>query len=217
MPHSDRVPRPATRRSFSPGQKAGWKAFSKGAAPGLDAPHFIQVGDTPVFSGAGNGDLICQCGNAFLIKGYDPRSYLGIRIKCYRCGAVTTTPGLPPGEILPQGVVAIEPRETPMVTTSDVSPGTVLADQADVAGAYALTRPRNPPTDRLTLAPAILEATAAEYDRLTGGRLAAHCAATPAAMESEQGDYPFAWSLLRLREQLRHAGWSWMEHNDDAM
>ena len=170
-----------------------------------------------MFSGAGNGDLICQCGGSCLIKGFDPRNFLGIRIKCFRCGTVSTTPGLAVGEILPHDAVAIAPREAPAVTTSPVPPGAVLADQAAVTSEYALTRPRNPPTDRLTLSLAVLEATAAEYDRLTGGRLAQHCAATPPAMEPKQGDYPFAWSLLRLREQLNQSGWSWLQHNDDAI
>ncbi len=187
------------------------------AAPGLDVPHFIQVGDVPVFSGAGNGDLICQCGSWCLIKGYDPRNYLGIRIKCFRCGAVIATPGLPAGEILPRDAIAIEPREAPVVTTSLAPPGAVLADQAAVTTEYALTRPRNPPTDRLTLSLEVLEGTAAEYDRLTGGGLAEHSAATPPAMEPKQGDYPFAWSLLRLRQQLNQPGWTWLQHNDDAM
>jgi hypothetical protein len=183
----------------------------------LDAPHFIQVGDVPVFSGVGNGDLICRCGTSCLIKGYAPQNYLAIRIKCFRCGAVTTTPGLPDGEILPRDAVAIEPREMPAVTTSPIPPGAVLADSAALSGEYGLTRPRQPPSERLTLSSDILEASATQYDRLTGGRLAEQCAATPPAMEAKHGDYPFAWSLLRLREQIGRPGWSWLHHDDDAM
>ena len=36
-------------------------------------------------------------------------------------------------------------------------------------------------------------------------------------MEPEQGPYPFAWSVLRLREQIGRPGWSWLHHDDDAM
>ena len=183
----------------------------------MDAPHFIQVGEAPVFSGTGNGDLLCRCGNAFLIRGYAPRHYLAIRIKCFRCGAVTTTPGLPAGEILPHDAVVVEPRALPSITPSTVSRGAVLADEAAVAREYALTRPRDPPGEAMTLTTVTLEATATDYDRLTGGRLAEQCAASPPAMEPRQGDYPFAWSLLRLRAQIGQPGWTWLADNDDAM
>jgi hypothetical protein len=183
----------------------------------LDAPHFIQVGEAPVFSGTGNGDLLCRCGHAFLIKGYTPRNFLAIRIKCFRCGAVTTTPGLSAGEILPLDAVVVEPRALPSITPSTVSRGDVLADQAAVEREYALTRPRDPPGEAMTLTAEAVEGTAADYDRLTGGRLAEQCAASPPPMEPRQGDYPFAWSLLRLRAQIAQPGWSWLTDNDDAM
>jgi hypothetical protein len=183
----------------------------------LDAPHFIQVGDVPVFSGAGSDELICRCGGSILIKGYLPRNFLAIRIKCFRCGAVTTTPGLPAGEVLPRDAVAIAPREMPAVTPIPVPFGAMLACEEAIAREYALTRPRDPPSEPMVLSPAMLDATAALYDRLTGGRLVEHCAATPAAMASRQGDHPFAWSLLRLREQIGKPDWSWRYHNDDAM
>jgi hypothetical protein len=69
----------------------------------------------------------------------------------------------------------------------------------------------------MLVSPATLESAAADYDRLTGGALQAHIAATPSAMEPWHGDYPFAWSLLRLREQVGKPDWSWLYQNDDAM
>jgi hypothetical protein len=69
----------------------------------------------PVFAGAGSGDLICRCGNSILIAGYAPQNVLAIRIRCFRCGAVTTTPGLPAGEILPGDAAAVVKTEVPML------------------------------------------------------------------------------------------------------
>ena len=183
----------------------------------MDPVHFIQVGDGPVFIGAGRDDLICRCGNSVLIKGYVPRNFLAIRIKCFRCGNITTTPGLPEGEILPSDAVAIERNEVPAVSPSTIPLGAVLACQDEVARSYALTRPRKPPSEAMAVSLEIVEAAAAAYDRLTGGRLAEQIAATPAAMEANHGEYPFAWSVLRLREQIGKPGWSWLHHNDDAM
>jgi hypothetical protein len=152
-----------------------------------------------------------------LVQGYLPGNFLAIRIRCFRCGAVNTTPGLPEGEILPNAAIAVAPLQMPMVTASDIAPGHVLACQDAIASDYALTRPRHLPDEPLLLSLAILETAAADYDRLTGGRLAEHSAASPPAEGPDHGAYPFAWSILRLRERIDRPGWCWFHHDDDAM
>ena len=106
-----------------------WKGSSRGTGTGLDAPHFIQVGDAPAFIGVGGSDLICRCGQSTLIKGYLPANFLAIRIRCFRCGAITGTPGLPDGEILPRSAVSIEAKQAPVVASHNVGRGVVLACQ----------------------------------------------------------------------------------------
>jgi hypothetical protein len=182
-----------------------------------DIPHFVQVGSAPAFHGAGSADLLCRCGGSVLIQGYLPGNFLAIRIKCFRCGAVTGTPGLPDGEILPRSTAAVAATQMPMVTTSEVAPGAVLACQDAIEREYALTRPCDLPDEPLPLSRTMLETAAADYDRLTGGRLAEHAAASPPAMGTEQGPYPFAWAVLRLREQIGRLGWSWRIQDDDTM
>ena len=83
-------------------QEAGtcWKASSSGIGTGLDAPHFIQVGDARRSSARAAATWYADAAQSMLIKGYLPANFLAIRIKCFRCGAVTETPGLPEGEIL---------------------------------------------------------------------------------------------------------------------
>ena len=144
-----------------------------------------------------------------LVQGYLPANFLAIRIRCFRCGAVSTTPGLPEGEILPRSAIAIEPTQMPMVTTAGIARGHVLACREAIARDYALTRPSSCRTSRCYLSRAMLEAAAADYDRLTGGRLAEHAAASPPAEAPDHGAYPFAWSVLRLRERIDQPGWSW--------
>jgi hypothetical protein len=182
----------------------------------LNAAHFIQVGDGPAFVGVGGRDLICRCGQSILVKGYLPANFLAIRIKCFRCGAITATPALAEGEILPRSAIAIERNEVPAVVPSNVPRGAVLACHDEISR-FALTRPHDAPTEPMLLSRSVLESTAQEYDRLTGGRLDAHLNASPSGMESAQGEYPFAWAISRLRQQIDHPGWSWLRHDDDAM
>jgi hypothetical protein len=183
----------------------------------VDAPHFLQIGDLPAFIGVGSGDLVCRCGQSTLIKGYLPGNFLAIRIRCFRCGAVAVTPGLAEGEILPRSAVGVEANQTPVVAPVSVARGTVLACRDATERCYALTRPRDAPAEAMPLSHAVLEATAAEYDRLTGGRLAQHADASPPAMASEHGGFPFAWAVARLRLQIDRPAWSWLQHDDDAM
>jgi hypothetical protein len=177
----------------------------------------VQAGTEPVFAGTGSGDLRCECGQSVLVRGYLPANFLSIRIQCARCSAVTVTPRLPEGEILRRTAIAVGANATASVKPYAIGPETVLAGQDAMARCFALTCPREPPSGPILLSRELVEATAAGYDRLTGGRLAEHAAASPPAMEAEQGPYPFAWSVLRLREQIGRPGWSWLHHNDDAM
>lgn len=188
-------------------------------AIGLDSniPHFVQVGSVPAFRGAGSSDLVCRCGASVLIQGYLPGNFLAIRIKCFRCGAVTDTPGLPDGEILPNSAVSVAATQVPMITTSDIGRGAVLVCQDAVTRHYELTRPLRWPDKPILLSRALLETAAADYDRLTGGRLVEHAAAAPPAAGTEHGPYPFAWAVLRLRGPIGTPGWSWRYQDDDAM
>jgi hypothetical protein len=113
--------------------------------------------------------------------------------------------------------VPLPPDEVPAVTTKIIPVGAVLASGAQVERTYALTRPQEPPAEAMVLSADTLEMVGAAYDRLTGGQLAAHRTASPHAMGSAHGAYPFAWSLARLREQVGGPGWSWFQHNDDAL
>jgi hypothetical protein len=180
-------------------------------------PHFIQVGAVPVFRGTGPGDLMCRCGASVLIEGYLPGNFLGIRIQCFRCGTITATPGLPEGEILPLAVRGVAAVQTPAVTTSSVGRGDILVCQDALDQDYVLTRPRSPPDEPFVLTRGLLEAAAADYDRLTGGRLAEQTAASPPAEGVEQGPFPFAWSMQRLTARIDQPGWGWLYQDDDAI
>jgi hypothetical protein len=182
----------------------------------LDPPHFLQVGAVPVFTGTGVNDLTCRCGESVLIKGYLPTSFVAIRIKCFRCGEVTETPGLPEGQILPHWAAGIAPQEMPAVTTTGVARGAVLACAAATAREYDRWRPHPLPDMPFQLSRALVESAASEYDKLTGGRLADQIVASAQASGADLGDYPFAWSVQRLRERIDRPEWSWLYQDPDA-
>ncbi|HLY87595.1 MAG TPA: hypothetical protein VKQ27_01300 [Acetobacteraceae bacterium] len=183
----------------------------------MDAPHYIQVGAVPVFTGTGVGDLTCRCGQSVLIKGYLPGNYVGIRIRCFRCGEVMEMPGLPEGEILPQWAALVAPQEVPAVQTLGVAPGAVVACAAATARTYELTRPRTLPDVPLGMTRDLVEEAAAAYDRLTSGQLIAQIEASASASGDDPGAYPFAWSVHRLRGLIDKPDWSWLHQNDDAL
>jgi hypothetical protein len=62
-----------------------------------------------------------------------------------------------------------------------------------------------------------LAAAARVYDRLTGGLLSAQIETSPPPEGEEFGDYPFAWSVARLRAKIGTPGWNWRFQNEDAM
>jgi hypothetical protein len=180
-------------------------------------PHVIQIGATPAFIGHGSGDLVCRCGGSVLIQGYRPAAFIDIRVRCSRCGAVTTTPGLGEGEILPRAAMPVAAARVPAISASPVPVGAVLVCQEAMQWRYRLTQPRAVADEPILLTRAMIDAAAADYDRLSGGRLAEHSAASPAALGDDHGSYPFAWAVLRLRQQIGKPGWSWLYQNDDAM
>ena len=92
-----------TRPSSSQDGRAGWKGCSSIAS---EAAHYVQVGEHPVFRGAGGGELACGCGH-LLATGYKPECFLAIRIRCFRCGTITATPGPPLGYVLPREALQI--------------------------------------------------------------------------------------------------------------
>jgi hypothetical protein len=187
------------------------------SATDREAPHVIQIGATPAFTGEGRGDLLCRCGASVLIQGYRPAQFIDIRIRCGRCGLVSGTPGLEEGEILPRSATPVAPAQVPAITSSRVATGTVLVCQDAFTRRYRQTQPVAVPDVPILVTRAMLEAAAADYDRLSGGLLAEQATASPPALSDEHGAYPFSWAVLRLREQIGRPEWSWLYQNEDAM
>jgi hypothetical protein len=181
------------------------------------APHFVQVGAEPVFVGGGPDDLRCGCGQSVLVRGFRPGTLLAVAIRCARCGAITTTPAVPPGEVLPFGVRVVTRERVEMPVPLALGPGLVLGDREELARVEALCRPRPVTSVTLEVTPSALAAIRADYDRLTGGRLAADAAALPADTRAALDHFPLAWAIRRIEPNAAVPLWWCLQEDPDAV
>jgi hypothetical protein len=174
-------------------------------------PHFTQVGDDPAIIGQGTEDLLCGCGQSVLVKGFLPLNLLGIDVRCGRCGATTTTPGLPDRMTPPNAVIPIDRTEEPLPRPATVARLTALASREEIDRLTRLYSPRTPPSDICTIDAVTLEAVAADYDRCTGGRLGAHLtdlANAGGGAGSGLRTHALAWAIGHLRSAHVQPGWT---------
>jgi len=183
------------------------------------APHFLQVGAAPVFVGDGVDDLACRCAGSTLVRGHRPGTLLAISIECSACAAVTTTPGLHPDQVVPFGARMVDRNRMPVSEPLVLAPGMVLVDRDELVRVDLLSQPRNVPAAPFDVAAATL-AAAADYDRLSGGQLAAHRAAVP----PDDGEaapglarLPLAWALGKLEANIETPGWWCLAKAGDAI
>jgi hypothetical protein len=174
------------------------------------APHFLQVGAAPVFVGDGVDDLACRCAGSTLVRGVRPGTLLAISIECSACGAVTATPGLHPDQMVPLGARMVDRNRIPVSEPLVLAPGMVLADPAELVRVDQLSQPRDVPAAPFDVTAATLAAAAADYDRLSGGQLAAHRAAVPPDDDDAApglARLPLAWALGKLEPNIATPGW----------
>jgi hypothetical protein len=193
------------------------------ASAGSDqTPHFVQVGADPVFVGEGAADLACSCGNATLVRGFQPATLLAIAIQCAQCGAVTTTTGVPEGEVPPQGVRVVERTRTLMPSSFVLPRGLVLADAAEFRRVDALCRPLPSPTEPIEMSAATLAALATAYERmgayerLSDGRSADQRHATRQDHPPSHPPLALAWALDQLAAGVDQPNWSCMAKDSDV-
>jgi hypothetical protein len=199
------------------------------------APHFMQIGDTPVFIGTGAGDLVCACGASVLVRGHRPAALLGIAIECAKCGAITTTPGLPDGVAPPANARLASRDKMPVPTSMTLTDDFVLGDREQLEQQDALSRPAPVPAAPMVVSEATLAALAADYDRMTGGRMTGdqmtgghmtggRLAADREAMRPDRVDLatslpplPLAWAFEQLAPNLDRPGWWCLAQEPDAV
>ena len=193
------------------------------------APHFLQVGDAPIFVGDGTDDLACRCGTSVLVRGLRPGVLLAIDLECAACGAIATTPGLGADQVVPFGVHTADRNRMTVAQPITLPPGVTLGDRDELVRVDRMSAPRDVPAAPFEMSDATLSAAAAEYDRLSGGQLAAHRRAVPPNIGHPTGDpntgdavrglarLPVAWALGQLAPGVATEGWKCLAEEPDAV
>lgn len=127
-----------------------------------EATHFVQTGDGPVLIGTAAGTLACGCGH-MLIQGYDPARFLAIGIQCAHCGTLTSTPGLPEGELPPRSAIIAAPSTEPRTGAMTVSAGVSVVGQAEMGRLQTLFQPASP-ENVYQISPALLDRAEAAFE-----------------------------------------------------
>ena len=157
--------------------------------------------------GAGDSRLHCRCGG-ILIEGFEPARFLGLGMRCFRCGEVTTSPPLAADEMLAAFVITAEPSAEPRVGAMQVPPGVALVGRAEMDRLGTLFRPATPdPTYQLS--EALLDQTEAAFERHVGDTLPA-VAADPADGFVGLREHALSWAVRHLRVRMREGSWACM-------
>lgn len=170
--------------------------------------YLIQGLDGPIFKGPvpSTAQLVCEgCRSSVLIENYAAQNFVCVRIKCFKCGTITQTPGIDDGEILPPKVLVIGTEgkcllEKQVIISAQM---TVTCDPLIVDRQKDL-QPKLRPALRREMSLAWLDSVADTYNNVTRGSLAVHAATADRARR--QGifslEYPLASALGYLRWQV---------------
>lgn len=166
----------------------------------------IQASAKPIFRGtiATDSSFRClSCGN-ILIENYIERNFVSVRIKCFRCGKLTSTPPLEPGEVLSLRVLTLGSEgDLSIDSTVDAPPGlTITSDQALIATAK-LTSPQ-PQGLRLDLSEEGIAFLIQRYDEITGNKFAIQSKIISKTGDSKALRLPFVWSIRHIQSSISY-------------
>lgn len=110
-----------------------------------DHPYLIQGSESPVFRCELACDEVFRCGECthVLIENYIQEDYVGVRIQCFHCKHITTTPVDLRGEVLSASVVTLGDQGKYLLnSTVNTSPNVTVTCDAAYASAMLAMRPR---------------------------------------------------------------------------
>lgn len=170
-----------------------------------------QMSPAPIFkvnSPVQNFLSCASCNQSILIENYSPQNFIAVSMKCHRCGEVTTTPTLEPGEIVPEQVIIYKQSETKDAHgTLPISSETAITHDGELVRIASLSQPRNTKASFFPSIPT-LNKLEAIYSAISAKDMAHHHkkAAKFQNLNNELGalqKYPFAWACAHIRDVLK--------------
>ena len=167
-------------------------------------PYLIQGSDDPVFrcDTPCEATFRCERCSHLLIENYFPDDYLGVSIKCFRCGNRSTTPGHLNGEIFSSPLVTLGDSgafliESTVTTTSNV---TITCDAAHAEALNALG-PRNGLP--LHISNDGLDKLVQLFEIITPGTFEKQERILARTNDIDALSFPFTWAIRYLRRCFR--------------
>lgn len=186
-----------------------------------ERPFLLQGSEAPILRIVDGGDntLLCAgCESSVLVKGYKPECLVGIGLQCIKCGHITWTPSLPPGETFHFQIVTLGSTGRYLIgsTIQQNANVTITCDQ-ELAMENAESRPRPAEAEPLNLSQDGLGALATELDLLSGGRFGPCLLSAERAIAHGQRYFrenPLAWAIRYLLRQLERGH---LEAHEDSL
>ncbi len=174
-----------------------------------ERPTLIQGCDAPILRIVDGGDntLLCaECDGSVLVEGYRPECLVGIWLQCNKCGHITSTPSLPPGETFHFKIVPLESTRRYWIrSTIEQHASVTLTCDQELAMESAETRPRPAETESTELSQDSLGALATKLDVLSGGCFTPYLESAERSIahgERYFSENPLAWAIRYLLPKL---------------
>ena len=169
-----------------------------------DDPIIVQLGPDPVFKSRDdtNVDLKCnECGS-LLIEKYFSASFLGIKIRCFRCGSVTSTPSYQNDGDFPGRVIMLDENREFGIDTVEYPPSAVFASSSQADKIHARWSPKTEVLNPFDFSEKGLQNVQELYEKYTGLRLDQLIRSLDkhhATGRSGSKKMPFTWAIWKIR------------------
>ena len=172
---------------------------------GEQGPYIKQMMSEPVFRGSDPTGINFCCGNLkcnhILFENYTEGSLLDIAIECFRCGHLTRSPFLEPGEILPAFPILLADEDKLQINQTIIAyTGTVMTSNRQALLEIEACRPRHKDNDRLILDLGCYLKLSEAYNLITGAKLEKQQQSI--GRGANPGTFPFAASMLKFSHFL---------------
>ena len=162
-----------------------------------------QGSDNPVFRCSIPNDVVFSCEKCshLLIENYIPQDYVGVHIRCFRCGHISMTPTDMNGEIFSTNVVSLGNNKGIFLrSTVETHPDLTITCDAAYEIALRAMQPREGLPFKLSCDG--LDEVVALYERISPGSFALQERILDRTHDADPLKYPFAWAIRYFKRSF---------------